>query len=286
MVVREKLYAIGGALVGLVVGVSPLAMGHLLPARPAPVPAVVVLPPALSSAEAGIDPAMIANINLTTSVVECTRKLQGALDDDTHLEQELEAAQNQDAGATAALERRISRRNLSPKAWKDLAKAGTVRYLLPCASFRPSDETLNRLGLAPSDVPVVADAFAAARDAAWTRLRPMCAGVVGNADQAERLGLDACPEVLLASARGVSETDVDEALRTVGSLKAGLTDPGAAPADATLGAALLGMTDIARDAESRIASRLGPEAARVIVYGSNGCSHMVELAGRAATATE
>lgn len=41
----------------------------------------------------------------------------------------------------------------------------------------------------------------------------------------------------------------------------------------------LTMTLIAKDAESRIAAQLGPEEARTVAYGRNGCSRMVEFTG-------
>jgi hypothetical protein len=281
VVLRDKLFAVSGALVGLMGGYGLLTLANLLrgPLPTGVVTSMVLSPPRDGAGDGGVDPAMIANANLTSSVVECTRQLRGALDDDAHLEQELEAARTADAGP-AAQERRIARRNLSPKDWKELAETGTVKYLLPCASFNPAPETMDRLGLAARDVPVVRDAFAAARESAWTRIRPLCVSAVGGgAGQADLLGLESCPQVILASAKGANPSDTDNAMRGVAFLRAGVSDPSAPPADGPIGSALLALTEVAKDAEGRIGSQLGAEDARVLVYGSNNCSHMVELAG-------
>jgi hypothetical protein len=108
-------------------------------------------------------------------------------------------------------------------------------------------------------------------------VRPLCAMAVGGLAQADRLGLDSCPQVILASAKGGSPGDADNTIRAVAAIKAGLSDPSSIAAADALGTSLLGLTGIAKDAEERIASQLGPDNARLLVYGSSNCGHMVEL---------
>ena len=61
-----------------------------------------------------------------------------------------------------------------------MASTGTVRYLLPCASFKPTRDAMDRLGLPPGDVVAIQSAFTAAREDAWAQVRPLCAAAAGS----------------------------------------------------------------------------------------------------------
>ncbi len=103
------------------------------------------------------------------------------MDDKDHNEQQIEAERFAEADASQfAQARRLARRDPSQSDWKLMASAGTIRYLLPCASFNPTPEIADSLGLAPRDVPAIQSAFAAARDTAWTQIRPLCATASGE----------------------------------------------------------------------------------------------------------
>jgi len=162
-----------------------------------------------------------------------------------------------------------------------MASVGTIRYLLPCASFNPTPEVLDRLGLAPRDVPAVQSAFAAARDTAWTQIRPLCATAAGSMTTADSLGLDSCPQVILDAERTKDPAAADRAMRAVGAVKAGLADPSAIPPDDPVAAAFVVMTGVAKDSEGRLGSVLGPEDAHSVVYGNGSCGHTSEFAGLA-----
>jgi hypothetical protein len=279
---RERLFSSTGVVLGVVLGAGLLGLTNLgrdAGGRHATVgQSTAGAPLAPDAADAGADPAMAANANLVESLYECSRRLASVTDDDVKLEEELGAERlaNRDAGGSSQA-RRVARRNLSQKDWAQLAGSGTIKYVLPCASFNPSPEIVDQLGLAQGDVPMVRDAFAAARGAAWAQLRPLCAAAVGSAEAADKLGLDACPQLILDTEVEANPDDADSAMRAVASVRAGLLDPSTLPMrDPTL-TTFLTMTLIARDAESRIAAQLGPEEARTVAYGRNACSRMVEF---------
>jgi hypothetical protein len=224
------------------------------------------------------DPAMVANANLTTSLEECSQRVARLNDENARLEQQIESERMAEADASrSAQARRSARRDPTPSDWKQMASTGTIRYLLPCASFNPTPETLDKLGLAPRDVPAIQSAFAAARGAAWAQIRPLCAAAAGSTSTADRLGLDSCPQVILEAARATSPAAADGAMRAVGAVKAGMADPSTIPSGDPVGATFLVLTGVAKDAESQLSSVLGPEDARAAVYGNGSCGHTSEF---------
>jgi hypothetical protein len=223
-----------------------------------------------------VDPAMVANANLTESLHQCSESLAALTGDKARLEQQLGAERTSEADASrSARARRIARRDPSQSDWKQLASTGTIRYVLPCASFNPTPEVLDRLGLAQTDVPAIRSAFAAAREAAWAQIRPLCTAALGG--PADGVGLDSCAQVILDAERKTSPADADSAMRAVGAVKAGLADPSTIPANDPVGAAFLVFTGIAKDAESQLASVLGPDDARAAVFGDGSCSRLSEF---------
>jgi hypothetical protein len=278
---HEQLLTSTGVFVGVVLGCGSFWLASARGDPGAPHTAVASEnPEAGKGGDAGVDPAMVANANLVQSLYECSRQLTGVTDDDAKLEQQLNAehlANRDTEGAAEA--RRIARRELSPRDWARLARSGTVKYVLPCASFNPPPEILDQLGLAPRDVPMIHEAFAAARDTAWAQIRPLCVAAAGNAESADKLGLEACPQLILDTETGANPRDADGAVRAVASLRAGLVDPSAVPMGDPAVTTFLTMTQIAKNAELRIAVQLGADDARAIVYGRNSCSHVVEFSG-------
>jgi hypothetical protein len=228
--------------------------------------------------DAGIDLAMAANANLVESLRECSQRLAHLTDDEARVEQQLEAERMAEADASQSSQaRRRARREPSPADWKQLSSAGTIRYLLPCESFNPTPETIDRLALAPADVPAIQSAFTAAREDAWTRIRPLCATAAGSAATADRLGLEACPQVILNAERTADPAAADFAMRAVAAVKAGLTDPSTVPAGDPVGAAFLVLTGVASDAEAKLGAVLGPEEAHTAVFGNGSCGHTSEF---------
>jgi hypothetical protein len=272
---REKLFALGGGVIGLALGCGLVALAYrgegstaTHPSRNHPG----------DDADAGEDPAMAANAALAESLRECTRKLTILTEDKQDLLRQLEAARKS-ADAVSAASPQGPLKILSDDDWKGMSRTGAIRYLLPCAAFNPQQGVMDRLGIGARDVPVVRDAFAAARNAAWSQIRPLCVQAVGNAATADQLGFDSCPRLILASAKTANPNDADNAMRAVSAVKAGVADRSSLASGDPVTTTLLALTGMAADAESRVASRYGAEDARRIVYGDNACSRMIELGG-------
>jgi hypothetical protein len=226
----------------------------------------------------GADPAMVANAHLTSSLEECSQRLARLDDENVGLERQLEAERMAEADASrSAQARRSARRDPSPSDWKQMASTGTIRYLLPCASFNPSPEVMDRLGLAPRDVPAIQSAFVAARASAWAQIRPLCATATGSTATADRLGLDSCPQVILDAARATNPAAADGAMRAVGAVKAGMADPSTIGPDDPVATTFLVLTGVAKDAENQLSSVVGPEDARAAVYGNGSCGRTSEF---------
>lgn len=277
MSAREALLAVGCGIIGaaLTYGATHLSLGH---SDEAPAASTIVAETAGSATpddgrDGAVDPAMVANANLVRSLYECSQREASLLEANARVEPDGTA--EADAGR-ATLARRIARRDLSQGDWKKLAVAGTIRYALPCAAFDPTPDVLARLSLTPRDVPAVRRAFAAARDSAWAHVQPACATAVGPG-AATKLGLDLCAQVILESEKATNPADADTAMRAVGAVRAGLVDPSAIPAGDPVGTAFLALTGVARDAETRLTSLLGPDTARAVVYGNGTCSRISEF---------
>jgi hypothetical protein len=280
---RESLFALSGAVLGFGLCCGALAIAGILRTQPpgeVPTAEPSDLAPVAPEADSRIDPAMLANANLSQSLSECSHQLALVTEENVRLEQQLETERNAAADAgKSALARRIARRDLSLDDWKQLARTGTVKYVLPCASFNPSPETIDGLGLEARDIPVVRDAFVAARAVAWGQVRPLCASAVGSLNAADRLGLEACPQLILSSEKTRNPNAADVAMRAVAATRAGLSNPSALPAGDPVAATFYALTAVAKDAENHIGAQLGPDEAQVAVYGTNNCSHMVDFPG-------
>src|SRR5580658_7440500 len=275
---RERVFAFSGCIVGGLLAYGSVRLSNASSegsGRENSVAAGATADPA-PGAGGSIDPAMVANANLAESLHQCSESLAALMGDKARLEQQLEGERTSEADASrTARARRMARRDPSQSDWKQLASAGTIRYVLPCASFNPTPEVLDRLGLGQTDVPAIRSAFAAAREAAWAQIGPLCATALGG--PADRVGLDSCAQVILDAERKTSPADADNAMRAVGAVKAGLADPSTLPANDPVGAAFLVFTGIAKDAESQLASVLGPDDARAAVFGDGSCSRMSEF---------
>jgi hypothetical protein len=279
---REKLFALSGGVVGVLAayGSVRLSSAHADTAARADVVPVGGAEDARPDEEGdpGTDPAMVANAGLAQSLHECSQRLAQVMDDKGLVEQQMEAERMAEADASrSAQARRLARRDVSQSDWKQLASAGTIRYLLPCASFNPTPDVLDRLGLQARDVAAVQSAFAASRDAAWVQIRSLCIAAAGSTVAADKLGLDSCPQVIFDTEKATDPAGADSAMRAVGALRAGLADPSAVPSGDPVGAAFLVLTGIAKDAENRLGSALGPDDARSAVYGNGNCARTSEF---------
>jgi len=243
--------------------------------------ATVASTPAASVVERSDQVWRTANANLAETVRLTQERLERNEAEKKELERRLKEAKVKLAAAENDGAPPRNEFDLTQDDWKQLASTGTIRYVLPCASFNPSPEVMDRLKLAPRDVPAIQSAFTAARDEAWSQIRPLCTNAVGSATAAERLGLDSCPQVILDAEKTTNPAGADAAMRAVGAVRAGLSEPSAIPAGDPVGASFLVLTGVAKEAEARLGAVFSAEDARYVVYGNNECSHVSEFASGA-----
>jgi hypothetical protein len=146
----------------------------------------------------------------------------------------------------------------------------------------------------PSDASVLEDdgvlaSYTTPRVGPWPKVRMLDASsdvTETTAEATDLLGVRFRPgeaaSVLgssLSSEKTTNPSAADVAMRAVAAARAGLADPSALPPGDPVAATFIALTAVAKDAESHIGVQLGPDAARVAVYGTNNCSHVVDFPG-------
>jgi hypothetical protein len=216
------------------------------------------------------DDAMSANASLASSLQECNRQL-------TRLGQQRVTAPSVaapvDSSRSGRDRRSATRAPPSAEDWTRYAENGVVPYRIPClraTPFSPSVQQLDRLGLAPQDADAVKEAYAKSNERMAAQVRPLCASVVGSEQAAEKIGASACVKAITDAARRESPEKMKEALTRVAEVNAGKrAAPGSGKKVEPLEALLVSLTAEARTFESDLASRIGPDEAR-LVAGSRG----------------
>lgn len=219
----------------------------------------------------GSDPLLAANANLSDSVRDYRRRLDALSSEKERLEKQLAAAEAKlgDAGAPK------SEYQLTPDDWKELAKEGEVRMRVPCAGskgdFSVSPDTLNKLGLAPQDAPILQAALQASHARTWAVIKPLCSQALGNVD-VERIGQSACTAVLQQLDEAQNSDAYQEAVRQVAEIEAGLR-PAPGPSDSVMPTeqAYLALANETRNIQADLTRSLGPDDAQRFVYGDQGC---------------
>ena len=215
---------------------------------------------------------LAANASLVSSLQECNRRL-------TDLGQKRVTAPAAVPTVTASGRTRGApplRRATTSEDWERYAKQGIVPYQLPCirdTPFTPTPRQLDRLGLAPEDATVLREAYQKSNQRVLAQLKPLCAGVLGNDQLAERVGASACMSAIIDGARKENPEKMREALSRVGEVNAGKR---AAPAPGQptepVEALLLAFTGEARAFEADLAALLGPDEAHRIASSRTLCS--------------
>lgn len=223
------------------------------------------------------DPLLAANQNLADTVQAYKRRLEAIGTEKDTLQKKLAVAEAQlariDGGSAAAHK---SDYDLSQDDWKTLAKEGTVKSRVPCAvngGFSYSPASLNRLGLAPQDGPIVAKALATSNKRTWAVIKPLCSQALGGApDVADRVGQTACVNLILDLERQKNSDAVDELTRQVAEIRAGERPmPGANDPIDPAERVLLALTGESPAIEADLAQSLGPADANRVVFGEEGC---------------
>jgi hypothetical protein len=219
------------------------------------------------------DPLLAANANLADSVRQYKRRLEALATEKKALEGRLAEAQQKLSVAEDDAQGARSEFDLSQNDWKELAKDGEVRSLVPCAKPPKDELKVNELeaeGLSAHDVPAIRAVVDASRKRLWAVMRPLCTqALLGDAALAEKLGPMACQGLVQEAATERGE-DVEEEIREVAEIRAGLRAP---PADG--GGAMMkvwmALTGEGPAIEQELGRSLGSEGAHRFVYGGAGC---------------
>jgi hypothetical protein len=223
------------------------------------------------------DPLLAANANLADTVREYRRRLESIDADKKKLQQKLAEAEALlgDAGAgQKAFDVSANKFDLSQDDWKQLAKDGKLPTRVPC--WQPKDghlyspDSLNKLGLAPQDGPVLQAALKRSDARTWGVIKPLCAKALPGAN-VDEIGENGCTKILEAFSGPNGGLD-DEVVRQTAEIEAGLRPmPGPNDNVPPLERALLALASESKSLEADLAQTLGPDAAKSVVYGDVGC---------------
>ncbi|HEY3819385.1 MAG TPA: FecR domain-containing protein [Polyangiaceae bacterium] len=227
--------------------------------------------PAAAQGTEGERALTVANANLADNVRDYRRKLEAIEAQKKTLEKELAEAQAKlaDGGVPK------SDYELSPQDLKELAKEGEVRMRVPCGGpkgdYAVSADTLNKLGLAPQDGPILQAAYAKSHERSWGVIEPLCSQALGGAD-VTHIGQQACVSILMNMASEKNAAAYDEDVRDVAEILAGTRPPPAPGATVDpLVTAYLALAGETGTIQSELTQSLGPDDARRAVFGDHGC---------------
>lgn len=175
--------------------------------------------------------------------------------------------------------------DLDTNDWRELAKTGTVKYRLPCnkdGGWRPSDEALNAMGLAPSDADVIQQAYKKTNDTMWSRVRPLCRKAIGiGEDVVDRIGLDACMHLIEQVTFKTDEEGSRKAFTQVGEIMAGdRVAPSTKEKTNPIVEMFLTATQGQKLLETELAAAYGPEEAKRLAYDKAMCHSDSTWGGR------
>lgn len=212
-----------------------------------------------------------ANANLADTVREYRRKLEALDAQKRKLEKDLAEVQAKlsDGGLPK------SDYDLTQQDWKDLARKGEVRMRVPCAGpsgdYSLSPGTLNKLGLAPQDGPLVQQAYQKSHQRTWGVIEPLCSKALGGVD-VSKIGQQACVSILMDQAAAQDSARADEDTRQVAEILAGLRPPptAAQPGDPLL-QAYLALARETQNMQNDLAQSIGPADASRVVFAEQGC---------------
>ncbi len=169
------------------------------------------------------------------------------------------------------VERQRQEFDLTPEDWRKLGAEGAMKYRVPCANPKRalSDETLDKLGLAPDDRAVLEKAYQNSTRRLRQQLLPFCARALGNRmDLAEAVGVDACTTVILKTAHTRREDTVKSG-RRVAAVMAG--DATVTEDFNTTDLAFLALVEESGRFEQELAEAFGPEDAHRITFSPDMC---------------
>ena len=214
--------------------------------------------------------------NVTTSYVRRVGELEA---EKQEVERRLSEAQEglEKAREHAALSN--GKYDLDQDAWKELAKTGTVKFLVPCNNFSPSESDVAALGLSDDDSNAIGEIFKEANAEAQAELRTACASIAG-AEVVANFDLPTCVRTMFLDMKNRDETSLKRAMWTVSDYRAG--NQAQIPDELRenpVVKSFLALTRASKQAEQKIAEKLGPDIAKRVVYGLHGCSSSMDIGG-------
>lgn len=222
-------------------------------------------------------PLEAANQSLVAQVGDYRRRLDALAEQKASLEAKLQTSEKQleaaRANGTAPLAKHEF--DLEPSDWKALAAEGTVKARIPCfrkSGWEPSPDSLNKLGLAPSDAAPIKNAYTHSNDRVWSVIKPLCIAAIGNPEVVDRLGPNTCQHLLLDIERSKDNEATDRAMAFVGEVRAGERPmPGPNEPIHPVTKMFLAVTGEAKAFESELAQSFGPEEAHRLTYAEDMC---------------
>ncbi len=212
------------------------------------------------------DPTLTANANLADAVRDYKRRLESIEGQKTKLEKQLSDAQDKLALEQSDGAPKRSEFDLLPGDWAELSKEHQVKFRVPCDKpLNPDIEDLNKLGLAPQDVPALKEAWTRSNTRVWTALKPLCAQAVGSAEVAEKIGASTCIHLVIDIADKDDHEGTRQAFADVGAIRGGAKPMPEHPSNALQ--ALMLMTGEIKNVETDIAKNLGPDEAHRLLFG-------------------
>ncbi len=230
-----------------------------------------------SAAGAADEPLAQANRSLAEQVSEVRRRLEGVATQKADLETRLaEAEKKLAASGDGAPPRTRSEFELDEADWTEMARRGEVKYRVPCMqreAYTPSPSTLDKLGLAPTDAPVIREAYERSYQRLWTELRPMCQAALGASPEiVEKVGPQTCVHLIYDQAAKVDPDAAAEAHTAAAEIRAKLRpEPGPNEKVHPVTKLFLLMSGAMSGFEGDLAKSFGPEDAHRLAYGDGLC---------------
>lgn len=218
-----------------------------------------------------------ANKNLVASLAECDRRLVELGEKPTPMPSGLPSSvtANDDGPGRRGDGGRRNRRGGEPtkEDWERMAESGTLRVRMPCirdTPWKPGENTLDRLGLAPGDADTIRDAYAESNKRMVAEIRPLCGKVLGAPDMIDKVGAETCVDAILNAGKKQSPEAAKGAIVATAEVQAGKRKPneGGEPMEKLLYA----MTQETKSFEADLAKKLGPEEAKRLAWAPEMCA--------------
>ncbi|WP_394840500.1 hypothetical protein LVJ94_48870 [Pendulispora rubella] len=217
-----------------------------------------------------------ANENLVEEVRRYEHRLTALEAERASLESKLATAENQLSTSDGG-ERAREVAELSQDDWKELAKKETIKYTMPCFreqadDWDPSPEQMVKLGLAPDDFKSIGLAYAHSQDRLGRAVRPLCQRALGG-DPAvvAKIPLAECIDIVKDVASAADPRGVDESIRHVAEIRAGLRQTPPSEQQGATMKMFLALTGEASVFEAELAESFGPEEAHRLAHHDEMC---------------